>query len=174
MVGSRVKNCMDRVSRQCGFTLIEMMVVVAIIGILTVIAIPNFLRYQAQTRQAEAKTNLGGIFVAELAYYGENSRFGSFSEIIYSLTGLSNRYTYRSGAAGAAGGPSSGTENIDLHSASMGITAAENSVVPAQNSHFGFTATATANLDTDATIDQWHVNDLKSNLKVPDISDVSG
>lgn len=157
-----------------GFTLIEMMVVVAIIGILTVIAIPNFLRYQAQTRQAEAKTNLGGIFVAELAYYGENSRFGSFSEIIYSLTGLSNRYTYRSGAPGAAGGPSTGTENIDLHSASVGVPTAENSVVPAMNSLFGFTATATGNLDSDGTIDQWHVNDVKMNLKVPDVNDVTG
>jgi len=167
---------MARVRHQAeyGFTLIEMMVVVAIIGILTVIAIPNFLRYQAQTRQAEAKTNLGGVFVAELAYYGENSRFGSFSEIIYSLTGLSNRYTYRSGAPGAAGGPSSGTENIDLHSASTGFVTPENTVAPAQNSPFGFTATATSNLDSDATVDQWHVNDLKTNLKTPDVSDVSG
>lgn len=180
MVGARTRgdpaleNLMVRVRRQCGFTLIEMMVVVAIIGILTVIAIPNFLRYQAQTRQAEAKTNLGGIFVAELAYYGENSRFGSFSEIIYSLTGLSNRYTYRSGAPGAAGGLSSGTENIDLHSSSNGVQTPENAGVPARNSIFGFTATATGNLDNDLTIDQWHVNDLKSNLKVPDVNDVSG
>ena len=165
---------MASMRRQCGFTLIELMIVVAIIGILAIIAIPNFLRYQAQTRQAEAKTNLGGIFVAELAYFGENSRFGSFSEIIYSLTGLSNRYTYRSGAAGAGGGPSSGTENVDLHSASVGIPAAENTVVPAQNGPSGFTATATTNLDSDTTVDQWHVNDLKSNLKVPDINDVSG
>ena len=173
-----VKNFMARVptrqGKECGFTLIEMMVVVGIIGILTVIAIPNFLRYQAQTRQAEAKTNLGGIFVAELAYYGENARFGSFSEIIYSLTGMSNRYTYRSGAPGAAGGPSSGTENIDLHSSSVGASTVENSVVAARNGLFGFTATATGNLDSDGTIDQWHVNDLKSNLKAPDVNDVSG
>src|SRR5262245_66223034 len=130
---------MARVRHQAedGFTLIEMMVVVTIIGILTVIAIPNFLRYQAQTRQAEAKTNLGGVFVAELAYYGDNSRFGSFSEIIYSLTGLSNRYTYRSGAPGSAGGPSSGTENIDLHSSSTGVVTPDNTVAPARNSPFG-------------------------------------
>jgi len=168
------RNVMATVRTQDGFTLIELMVVVAIIGILTAIAIPNFLRYQAQTRQAEAKTNLGGIFVAELAYYGENSRFGSFSEIIYTLTGLTNRYTYRSGAAGAGGGPSSGTENVDLHSASNGVQTPENVGVPAGNSVSGFTATATANLDTDITIDQWHVNDLKMNLKIPDINDVGG
>jgi hypothetical protein len=42
------------------------------------------------------------------------------------------------------------------------------------NGLFGFTATATANLDSDATVDQWHVNDLKSNLTVADSNDVSG
>ncbi|WP_414645174.1 type IV pilin protein, partial [Candidatus Deferrimicrobium sp.] len=47
-----------------GFTLIELMIVVAIIGILAAIAIPNFLRFQAKSKQSEAKTNLGGIFTA--------------------------------------------------------------------------------------------------------------
>ncbi len=164
----------NRHAQERGFTLIELMITLVIIGILAAIAIPNFLRYQVQSRQAEAKTNLGGIFVAELAYYGEHARFGSFGEIIYSLIGPSNRYTYRSGAAGAAGGPSSGTENVDLHSARIGAATPENIMVPARNSTFGFTATATANLDNDATVDQWHVNDIKSDLQSADVSDVSG
>ena len=163
----------NRLGHERGFTLIELMIVVAIVGILAAVAIPQFLRYQVQARQAEARTNLAGIFVAELAYYGENSRFGSFSEIIYSLIGPSNRYTYRSGAPGAGGGPSTGSENIDLHSAATGPVAPENTLVPARNGIFGFTATATANLDSDATVDQWHVNDLKSNLKDADVNDVS-
>ena len=85
---------------QKGFTLIELMIVVAIIGILAAIAIPNFLRYQAKSRQSEAKTNLGAVFVAETSYFGEQSRYGSFQEIGYALAGASNRYTYRSPAAG--------------------------------------------------------------------------
>ncbi|HEX8706278.1 MAG TPA: prepilin-type N-terminal cleavage/methylation domain-containing protein, partial [Myxococcaceae bacterium] len=48
--------------KQSGFTLIELMIVVAIIGILAAIAIPNFIRFQARARQSEANTNLKSLF----------------------------------------------------------------------------------------------------------------
>ena len=58
-----------------GFTLIELMIVVAIIGILAAIAIPNFLQYQMKSRQSEAKTNLGAIRTSELSFSGEKGCF---------------------------------------------------------------------------------------------------
>lgn len=62
-----------------GFTLIELMIVVAIIGILAAIAIPNFLTYQLKSRQSEARTNLGGIRSSETSH---NGLFGCYMAIL--------------------------------------------------------------------------------------------
>jgi type IV pilus assembly protein PilA len=60
-----------RLKGQKGFTLIELMIVVAIIGILAAIAIPNFLQYQMKSRQSEAKTDLQAIKTSEVAFNAE-------------------------------------------------------------------------------------------------------
>jgi len=63
---------LKRAKNKKGFTLIELMIVVAIVGILAAIAIPNFLNYQAKSQQTEAKTNLGSIFTNMVAYSAES------------------------------------------------------------------------------------------------------
>lgn len=58
-----------------GFTLIELMIVVAIIGILAAIAIPNFLRFQLKAKSSEGKVNIAAIRTAEESYLAE---FGQY------------------------------------------------------------------------------------------------
>ena len=77
-----------------GFTLIELMVVVAIIGILSAIAIPNFMSFVCKTRQIEAKKNLSILRSCEEAYRAVHDTYGSdLNKIGFSFSGMS-KYTY--------------------------------------------------------------------------------
>lgn len=60
-----------------GFTLIEIMIALAILGVLSTVAIPKYLIYQLKAKSAEAKTNLSAVRSAQEAYFSE---FGIFVE----------------------------------------------------------------------------------------------
>lgn len=62
---------------QKGFSLVELMVVVAIIGILATIGIPQYQKFMAKARQAEAKTHLNGIFQGEASFFTEYNGYST-------------------------------------------------------------------------------------------------
>jgi len=80
-------------TRRGGFTLIELMIVVAIIGILAAIAIPNFLRFQLKAKSSEGKTNLAAIRTAEESYFAEFGVYVS-SEPSPTLIGNNQKVTF--------------------------------------------------------------------------------
>ena len=85
---------LSKMRNQKGFTLIELMIVVAIIGILAAIAIPNYLNYQCKAKQSEAKSNLGSIAKCEEAYMSEYDVYSSdLNEIGWATKGTA-RYDY--------------------------------------------------------------------------------
>ena len=92
--------------RSAGFTLIELMIVVAIIGILSSIAIPRLQGFQTKSYRAEALTNMGSLQKTVEAYYGEAEYYScNLDEIGWNPVG-SPRYTY--GWSPTLGAPSGG------------------------------------------------------------------
>lgn len=77
-----------------GFTLVELMIVVAIIGILAAIAIPNFIRFQARSKQSEVKTNLKAIFTGQKSRYADRDAYSSSLGDIGFSPERGNRYRY--------------------------------------------------------------------------------
>jgi type IV pilus assembly protein PilA len=76
----------DRRQDETGFTLIELMVVVLIMGILMAIAIPTFLSTQGSANDASAKSNATNAFTGEKAYYEDNQVFVDAGSAAVSVT----------------------------------------------------------------------------------------
>lgn len=58
-----------------GFTIIELVVTMGLVGLLCAIAIPNFIAYQARSRRSEAYANLAALARAQKAYLAERNEF---------------------------------------------------------------------------------------------------
>jgi len=159
---------------QKGFTLIELMIVVAIIGILAAIAIPNFIKFQARSKQSEAKANLKAIFTAQKAFFQEKDRFSTLTGEVGFEPERNNRYAYFLAAAGTLEGRS--TSIITQATTYTGIEADsfKYTLVTGTNTHATsactqnagitgspatvFVALAHGNIDADTLLDEWTIS----------------
>ncbi|RKH48681.1 type IV pilin protein [Corallococcus llansteffanensis] len=164
---------MNRLFRKKGgFTLIELMIVVAIIGILAAIAIPNFIRFQAKSKQSEAKTNLKAIFTAQKSYFGEKDKYSSDFTVIGFDPEPANRYSYGLAAGCSSAVDATPTGRVAAKTGCIGQDKAKfTTAPPAANalSALGvqpslaacpscfFSANAIGNVDNDAAGDVWGI-----------------
>ncbi len=169
---------------QKGFSLIELMIVVAIIGILSAIAIPNYQRFQRKARQSEARSMLSGYYTAakaSMAEYGTNP--GNFPVIGFQPEG---QLTYRLTAADGPDPVPAVAANDNACIVTTAATCAAAFQVWTENANFAaapitgvaanggagvatFTTVASANLGNGAAdADTWTVDQAKAFVNAND------
>lgn len=87
-----------------GFTLIELMVVIVIIGVLAALAIPKFTDASTKAKFAEIPTVMGSYDHAQLAYIAETGKLNVSDSLVFSKPNGSKWFTYADGAAGTYNG----------------------------------------------------------------------
>ena len=127
-----------------GFTVIELMLVVGILGIIATIAIPAFIRFQLRTKASEVKANLAAVRVAEEAYHAEFNLYVSATPVPASVNSSKRSWPLTAGTShgfNTLGWVPDGTVYYQYAATTNGGTA--------------FTAAARSDIDNDGNFNTW-------------------
>ncbi len=87
-------------NKEAGFTLVELMIVVAIIGILAAVAIPQYQNFIKKSKSSEAKVILDGVVTSEAAYFAEQESFTASLATLGSPQAGAKYFSYVASPAG--------------------------------------------------------------------------
>lgn len=162
-----------------GFTLVELMVVVAIIGILSAIAVPNFKKYQAKSKQSEAKIQLAAIYNSEVGTQSDYDTYATCLSMMgyeqsprgyYTvgfLTGLDAIAKFSgcsSGGITGAGASAAPTDRITVPIAQLAAVTANKPAtltLASTATQTTFDASAEASISSTVTHDRWSIDETK-------------
>jgi len=148
-----------------GFTLVELMIVVAIIAFLAVIAVPSFTKFLAKAKRSEAYMNLSSIYTAQKAYWAENGHYSKdlsgsgglgWKPEGYTSGGKNEKFYYTYGFGGGSEGKNHFTGKLETSHTHLGMTKAD------KNS---FVAGAVGDIDGDGKPDVITI-DQHGNIKI--------
>lgn len=154
---------------ETGFTLIELMVVVAIIGVLSAIAVPNFKKYQAKAKQSEAKIQLAAVYTTEV---GSMADYDSYATCLVDLgyEQPARGYYLLGFNAVVVGNVAARTTCTSSEKVAPGIPLKAGGTAPVSISNTGskvdsdgqtFTAEAAGNIES-TNIDHWTITEAKT------------
>jgi type II secretory pathway pseudopilin PulG len=123
----------------------------AVMGSLAAVAIPNFMKFQGRSKQAEVRANLKSAYTAQRIYFQERDKWGRTFEDIGFAPEKGRRYTYCMGKQ-CLPCDGAGCKVSPPPSPCQGLTSV------GQGARDGFSICAYANLDSDDTWDVWVVD----------------